>query len=66
MFSLGRHPCAGMRIAKLEIKVVLAMILLGYEYELVDSNGNYPKAVPDQNRNDTHQVSPPLWISGSR
>ena len=59
MFFLGRHPCAGMSIAKLEIKVILAMILLGYEYELVDGNGNYPKVVPDQNRNDIHQVSPP-------
>ena len=62
MFSLGRHPCTGMKIAKLEIKVVLAMILLGYEYELVDGNGNYPKAVPDQNRNDVHQVSPPPCV----
>ena len=66
MLCLGRHPCPGMRIAKLEIKVVLAMILLGYEYELVDGNGDYPKAVPEQNRNDIHQVSPPLWILGSR
>jgi sterol 14-demethylase len=46
-----------MRIAKLEIKLVLAVILLGYEYELVDGKGNYPKAVPKQNRNDLHQVS---------
>ena len=46
-----------MKIAKLEIKLVLAMILLGYEYELVDGNGNYPKGVPSQNRNDTMQVS---------
>ena len=51
-----------MKIAKLEIKVVLAMILLGYEYELVDGNGNYPKAVPDQDRNDVHQVSPPQCV----
>ena len=56
--SLGRHPCAGMKIAKLEIKLVLAMILLGYEYELVDGKGNYPKAVPEQDRNNNLQVSP--------
>ena len=38
------------------------MILLGYEYEVVDDNGNYPKAVPDQDRNDLLQVSyPPAW-----
>ena len=54
---LGRHPCAGMKIAKLEIKLVLAMILLGYEYELVDGNGNHPNAIPQPDRNDLHQVS---------
>ena len=46
-----------MKIAKLEIKLVLAMILLGYEYDLVDGNGNYLKVVPEQNRNDYYQVS---------
>jgi hypothetical protein len=55
--SLGRHPCAGMKIAKLEIKLILTMMLLGYEYELVDGNGNYPKEVPSQDRNDLVQVS---------
>ena len=45
-----------MRIAKLEMKVILAMILLGYEYELVDDDGNYPKAIPEQDRNDPSQV----------
>jgi len=57
-WGAGRHPCAGMKIAKLEIKLVLAMILLGYEYELVDGNGNYPKAVPAQDRNDLLQSRP--------
>ena len=47
-----------MRIAKLEIKLILAMILLGYEYELVDGNGNYPKVLPSQDRNDLMRVSP--------
>ena len=46
-----------MKIAKLEIKLVLAMMLLGYEYELVDGNGNYPKELPSQDRNDITQVS---------
>ena len=55
--SLGRHLCAGMRIAKLEIKLLLTMMLLGYEYELVDGNGNYPKELPSQNRNGNLRVS---------
>ena len=54
---LGRHPCPGMKIAKLEIKLVLTMMLLGYDYELVDGNGNYPKELPSQDRNDLLQVS---------
>jgi hypothetical protein len=54
---LGRHPCAGMKIAKLEIKLVLTMMLLGYEYELVDGNGNYLKELPSQDRNNLLQVS---------
>jgi hypothetical protein len=54
---LGRHPCAGIKIAKLEMKLILTIILLGYEYELVDGNGNYPKELPSQDRNDVMQVS---------
>jgi hypothetical protein len=46
-----------MKIAKLEIKLLLTMMLLGYEYELVDGNGNYPKEIPSQDRNDLGQVS---------
>ena len=54
---LGLHPCVGVKIAKLEMKLVLAMILLGYEYELVDGKNNRVKSVPPQNRNDLQQVS---------
>jgi len=57
-WGAGRHPCAGIKIAKLEIKIVLAMILLGYEYELVDGNGNRATSVPDQDRNDLQQSRP--------
>jgi len=54
---IGRHPCAGMKIAKLEIKLVLALILLGFEYDLVDSSGKYPKNLPVPDKNDIQQVS---------
>jgi len=53
----GRHPCAGMKIAKLEIKLILTMLLVGYEYTLVDGSGNYPKIIPEPDRNDIQQVS---------
>ncbi|PPQ75528.1 hypothetical protein CVT24_013234 [Panaeolus cyanescens] len=50
-WGAGRHPCAGMKVAKLEIKLVMAIILLGYEYELVDGTGKYPKKLPVPDRN---------------
>lgn len=56
----GRHVCAGMKTAKLEMKMVLAMLLLGYDYQVVDEQGNSPKSVPRVNRNDHHQVRPAL------
>ena len=52
----GRHPCAGMKMAKVEIKLVLASVLLGYDYKLVDSTGKQPSKLPLQDRNDIHQV----------
>jgi sterol 14-demethylase len=57
-WGVGRHPCAGMKIAKLEIKLVLAFVLLGFEYELVDGSGKYPKALPVPDRNDLQQARP--------
>ena len=53
---VGRHPCVGMRAAKLEIKLLLGLILLGYEYELVDESGNHPKELPIPDKNDNHQA----------
>ena len=57
----GRHVCAGMKTAKLEIKLVLAMLLLGYDYKVVDERGYSPKSAPRVNRNDCHQVRPVGW-----
>ena len=55
-----------MRIAKLEMKLILAMLLVGYEYELVDSSGNFPKELPLQDRNDIQQVrsAPMTFLRG--
>ena len=48
-----------MRFAKLEMKIVLAILLIRYDFELVDGNGNFPKEPPVQDRNDIHQVRSP-------
>ena len=43
-------------MAKVEIKLVVASLLLGYDYKLVDSTGRYPSILPVPDRNDIHQV----------
>ena len=46
-----------MKIAKMEIKMILALMLLRYEYTLVDAAGLPTKHLPKLDRNDIHQVS---------
>lgn len=55
--NLGRHACVGVKMAKLQMKLVLALMLLGYEYKLVDGSGKYPASFPQPDRNDIQQVS---------
>jgi sterol 14-demethylase len=57
-WGTGRHPCSespsrilynvgsGMKVAKLEIKMILAFVLSSYEYKLVDASGKLPKRLP--------------------
>jgi cytochrome P450 len=53
----GRHPCAGMKIAKLEMKLILALMLLGYNYDLVNESGIYPDILPELDPNDLTKVN---------
>jgi cytochrome P450 len=55
-WGVGRHPCTGIKAAKVEMKLILAMFLMGYEFELVDEDGKFPDPLPVPNRNDMHQV----------
>ena len=59
---LGRHPCAGMKVAKLEIKVIVAFFLAGYEYDVVNSEGKFPEQLPKPDYNDIHQVCSVLFF----
>jgi cytochrome P450 len=52
----GRHPCPGMRVAKLGMKTIVAMFVLGYNFDLVDKNGKSTKNMPQPDRNHPHQV----------
>ena len=55
-WGAGRHPCTGMKMAKLQMKLILAMFLTRYEFDLVDKDGKFPDPLPVPNRNDTHRV----------
>ena len=41
-WGAGRHPCAGMKIAGLEMKLILVLCLVRYEFELVNKDGKFP------------------------
>ena len=55
-WGAGRHPCTGMKVAKLEMKLILALFLTRYEFDIVDKDGKFPDPLPVPNRNDIHQV----------
>ena len=45
-----------MKVAKLEIKIIMALLMAGYEYNMVDSSGNFPGSFPLRDYNDLHRV----------
>ena len=55
-WGAGRHACTGMRAAKLEMKFLLVIFLMRYDYGLVDEYGKFPNPLPVPNRNDFRQV----------
>ena len=61
-WGAGRHPCTGMRMAKLEMKLILALFLTRYEFDLVDEDGKFPDSLPVPNRDDVRQVCAESWI----
>lgn len=57
-WGVGRHPCLGMRFAKLEMGIIGALFVAMFDYELVDVKGNKMPAAPQTNR-DNHAASKP-------
>jgi hypothetical protein len=51
-----------MKLAKLEIKMIVALFVIGYEYNVCDSKGGSPEKLPVPDYNDIHMVR----IPGSR
>jgi hypothetical protein len=53
---IGRHPCAGMKIAKLELKIIVSIFVVGYEYDVVDLKGRLVERLPSPDYNQQQQV----------
>jgi len=51
-WGAGRHACTGAKAAKLEMKLIAALFLTRYEFEIVDKDGKFPDPLPVPNRND--------------
>jgi hypothetical protein len=49
-----------MKVAKLEIKMIVAMFVMGYEYDVVDSRGRISEKLPVPDYNDIQQVRIPM------
>jgi hypothetical protein len=45
-----------MRTAKLEMKLLVVLFLLKFEYKLVDEKGGFPNSPPRPDRNNVHEV----------
>lgn len=48
----GKTVCLGQRLARMELKLITSMMLLGFQYSIVDANGARPDILPRPNWND--------------
>ncbi|KAI0687675.1 cytochrome P450 [Cytidiella melzeri] len=55
----GKITCMGQRLAKLQLKILTALMLSQLEFELVDQTGRTPDALPRPNWNNALTCKPP-------
>ncbi|KAI1427957.1 cytochrome P450 6A1 [Xylaria sp. FL1777] len=60
-WGTGRHPCLGMRFAKLEMALITAYWVGMFDFEFSDKDGNHavPTSLPVMNRNLHSAKKPP-------
>jgi sterol 14-demethylase len=58
-FDLGKHVCLGTRLAKVELKLIVSMFLLGFDLDIVDKRGKPQENLPKPNWNDIILCRPP-------
>lgn len=56
---VGKTICLGQRLAKLEMKLLSAMFLLGMDFSVVDNGGKVLETLPRPNWNDILGCKPP-------
>ncbi|KAH7305715.1 cytochrome P450 [Rhexocercosporidium sp. MPI-PUGE-AT-0058] len=61
-WGIGRHPCPGMRFAKLEMNMIVAFFVATYNYNLVDKQGSPIPQPPPLNRNNKAASKPDTTI----
>lgn len=63
-WGMGRHPCLGMRFAKLEMMIIGAIFVATFDYEALDGQGNTLQEAPrtDRQRFTAHKPAYPLKI----
>lgn len=54
----GKTTCLGTRLAKLELKMVSSLFLLGFQHHIVDINGKVADVAPKPDWNDIHMCRP--------
>ncbi|KAK3402796.1 cytochrome P450 [Sordaria brevicollis] len=57
-WGAGRHPCLGMRLAKLEIAILVANLVSMFDFSLCDKKGRHMSEAPETNRSN-HTSSGP-------
>ena len=60
----GRHPCLGMRFAKLEMTLVVGWFVGAFEFETVERDGRKMVEMPrvDQNEHAASGPTRPMWL----
>ncbi len=61
-WGIGRHPCLGMRFAKLEMGIIGAMMVAMFDYELLDGRGNKMETAPAVDRNNHAASKSPVPV----
>lgn len=57
-WGVGRHPCLGMRFAKLEMSIIGALFVAMFDFRLFDDQGNKVDRAPFTSRN-RHSAAKP-------